>query len=107
MPLEQDKEIVLISLVPILWFWLLVLFIECVKHLLFNKTSLYLLSLILATTYLFTPFASLNSVELLTRIEYIFDFSPRNPSLAVPPISYFNLPTTNAFESFSYFDLAE
>ena len=43
-----------ISYVPIKWALLWILFNECLTHLLFNSTFLYLLCLIVETTFLFT-----------------------------------------------------
>ena len=76
---------------------LCVLFNECLRHLLVN-----ILWLILAKTLLFTPFIYspvLYSLELLTRIEYIFVLNLTISLVVMLPISSFILPTTNEFES--------
>ena len=51
---NQNNETLLISYVPVWWSLLLILFIECLIHLLFDNTSLYSLWPIVAATLLFT-----------------------------------------------------
>ena len=70
-----------------------------VLNIFYSTKHLYSFRLILAKTFLFTPFPFLYSLESLTRIDYILGYNPINSSIAMPPISSFILPTINAFES--------
>ena len=64
---------------------------ECFKHLLFNKISLYLLRLTLAAAFLFTSFAFLCYLLSSTKKEYTFNL--------IALVSNFILPAINLFES--------
>ena len=60
----------------IFWSLLWILLIECLIHLLFNNTSLCLLWLIVATTFLFTPFALWCSLLLSIKNKIHFWLQP-------------------------------
>ena len=66
-------------------------------HLFFNKTSLYALWPIVATTYLLAPFVFLCSL-LSTKNEYISGLDPTNPLVATSPVLSFIFPMTNLFQ---------
>ena len=62
---------------------------------LFTNTSLYSLRIIVATTFLFMPFASVCSL-LSTRNDHIF--TPKDSSIPTLPVLSFIFPVTNLFE---------
>ena len=84
--IKHDNNFLLILQVPVLWIFLWILFLKYFKHLLFSKTLLYLLWLIVATTFLLTHFVYLCSLLSSTKNKCIFDFSPTNSSIATSPV---------------------
>ena len=86
------KELGTDTFMILLW----ILFIECLNHFLFRKTSLYSLWLVLAAAFLFAYFAFLSSLESYTRNEYIFGFNPTNSLKGYfETVTSFILPMTN------------
>ena len=99
---KHDKKFLLISY---RFHW--ILFIECLKHLLFNKTTLYLLIIILATTFLFRTFAFLCLPLIYQEWIYVFGLNQTNSSTATLPVSSLILSITKLFESSSNFEIGE
>ena len=68
-------------------------------HLLFNKMSSYSLSLIVATTFLSTPFAFLCLLLLSTKNKYMFGLNPTNSSITTLLVSTVFFPITTLLQS--------
>ena len=103
----QDNEILLDLYVSILWFLHWILFIKCLLHLSFNKTSSYSLWLISATTCLSMHLTFCMFIIVVYQ-EWIHFWLQFDKSLiATPPISSLIFPMNTLFKSSYYFDLVE